>query len=150
MRSVSPLPHHSLSMHAVTSCPLLCAQVTGFAWLAGRPAAGLRGQLVSTGLQREKRRQLSRLLLSSPFPLCQRQFSLDLRVGTGSFKAFPVPEFIFGLRKRKRKQARGGGCRSGGTGSGRAPRLCRPREGSRRWRMSFLSSQLGCPCRSLG
>lgn len=42
-------------------------------------------------------------LLSGPFPFYQRQFSLDLRVGPGSFKAFPVQEFIFGLSKRKGK-----------------------------------------------
>lgn len=104
-------------------CRLLapaCSFVLGITALSVSPATGVRGQVVPMGFQRENKPWRRRPLLASPFPLCQRQFSLDLRVGTGSFKAFPVREFIFGLRKRKGKQARGVGCRSGGTRSKRA------------------------------
>lgn len=75
-------------LHRITALPL---------------AAELRGGLYPLA-SRGGTDPVKRLLLLGPFSFCKRQyFFLDLRVGPGSFKAFPAWEFIFGLSKRKRK-----------------------------------------------
>lgn len=92
---------------------------------------------------------LKKLLLSGPFSSCKRQFSLDLRVGPGSFKAFPARSLYLA-------SAKGKGSRQGGWDvevvaqgqNGCMPRLCRPREEAGDGACPF-SSGLGCPQRSL-